>query len=171
MRIGLAVLFLFIASAMAQARDTRAALIAWWQCPVAAAFKAVYALSREDAESGRFLTISVRNNPRAYVRCRFADDNSKFQCEASQAYYEEGNAHPLYVFMPRERIAAMERLGFDAGAVADLTYSRTIGTRPDFDALTSFVLTALHDGFGAREETALDVDAPLQGGLITACLR
>jgi hypothetical protein len=46
-----------------------------------------------------------------------------------------------------------------------------MGTRPDFDTLTSFVLTALHDGFGVREETALDIDAPLQPGLITACLK
>ena len=159
--------------AAAQTPETLKNLITWRICQLSSELMMVYqrpGYSSSAPESERFFVVSVEKNPRAYVRCRFAEDHGRFFCEASQAYYEEGTARQPNVYLTRPRIEALERLGFVAhGATDNLTYERELSPKPDFDAITTFILTALHDGLGVREETDLDVSAPFAGSLVTAC--
>jgi hypothetical protein len=161
-----------IEGATAQPADTRKALIAAWRCPLSGQLEAAYKNPSGTTDDERFFVISVHNNPKAFVRCRFASDNRKLHCEASRAYYKEGNAHPLYVLLPRDRTEALTRLGFAAaGPAQNLSYDKDLPATPDFDAIVTFMLTALHDGFGVCETTELDVVAPFQGAVVTACRR
>ena len=166
MRTALASLAILSGIASAQADDSLRDLLATRRCAVSALLRATYAQARALPEDQRFFIIRVQKKLDAYVRCRFADRAPKVACEASPAYYEEGNDHPLYVFLPPERIAALAKLGFAPGPAANLIYT---GDKLDFDAIAGLMLTALHDGFGVRAETALDETAPLTNRIVIVC--
>ena len=169
-RMAAAGLLLASTAVTAQVLDARQDLIASHKCLYSSLLAMTYNNPGETSDEARFFTISVRKKPDAYVRCRFAPDRPTLHCEASPAYYEEDNEHPLYVFMPPNRTAALTRLGFTPSPpLGNLHYAADLKRPPDFDAVATLMLTALHDGYGVRAETELDIGASFKGTVVTAC--
>jgi hypothetical protein len=152
--------------AAAQSVDTLKALLAY-TCPLAPYLRAVYQRPAKVDGRARFLTVTVTERPQAFVRCMFDDD--AVYCEAS-AFYDGTLSRK--VPLPAQAVAALQKLGFAATTDGhNFSYRRAFRGAPDFDAVAILMLTALHDAYGVREDTELDVDAPFAGDLITVCWR
>jgi hypothetical protein len=156
--------------ATAQTPDTLKTLLAFRQCPLSSYLQAVH--DRPAVVSGGvpFLKVSVEKRPLNYVQCRFSDDHKTLYCEAS-SYFDAGpSAKPLSLSLPPAALAALAKLGFATDdARKNFPYERALGRPPDFDAIATLMLTALHDAYGVREETELKTFAPFAGDLITVC--
>lgn len=156
--------------ATAQSADTMKTLLAFRQCPLSLYLQAVYERPAAVKDGVLFLKISVEDRPRNYVQCRFSDDRKKLYCEASS--YVDAGPGTLSLSLSPEALAALAKLGFATGdAKKNFPYERTFEGSPDFDAIATMMLTALHDAYGVREETELETFAPFTGNLDTACRR
>jgi hypothetical protein len=72
--------------------------------------------------------------------------------------------------LPPAALAALTKLGFVTDdARKNFPYERALGRSPDFDAIATVILIALHDAYGVRGETKLKTYAPFTGDLITVC--
>jgi hypothetical protein len=140
----------------AQSAETREALLAAERCVLAAQLRAVYERPSAFKERNRFLVVSVAARPQSYVQCMFADNRDKLYCEASSFYYAAKKSRPRTIYPSPQAMAALQKLGFATGAAEkNFPYERT----------------ALHDAYGAREDTGLKTRAPFAGSLIVACRR
>jgi hypothetical protein len=156
--------------ANAQPTDSLKTLLRFHRCPLSPYLQAVYERPAAIAERDRFLKLSVRDRPRNYVRCQFADDRKKLYCEASS--YIDAGPSALSLSLPPEALASLAKLGFKTDdAKNNFPYERALEGTPDFDAIATMMLTALHDAYGVREETELKTYAPFAGDIVTACLR
>ena len=154
--------------AVAQSPDTLKALLAFQQCPLSSYLKAVYERPAAVEGDAAFLKVSVTDRPLNYVQCKFTDDRKKLYCEASS--YVDGGPGAFSLSLPAEALAALAKIGFATGdAKQNFPYERALRDTPDFDAIATMMLTALHDAYGVRAETELETYAPFAGNLITVC--
>lgn len=161
-----------VLNAAAGTRDSRSELIETHCCVLAGSLQAVYERPSAFRECDRFLILSVKGWPQAYVQCMFADNRKKLYCEASSGYYAEPDSKPRMSYLPQDFIAALGRLGFATGTPEkNFRYERDLSGTPEFDAIATLMLSALHDAYGAREDTLLDTYAPFAGTLVVACRR
>jgi hypothetical protein len=152
----------FSLQAAAQTAQSLKDLLRARSCGISAQLRAVYERPSAVKERDRFFVISVTSDPQRYVQCMFAEDRPKLFCEASNG----GRARAR----SEETKAVLRRLGFSTEtADKNFTYEKDLTREPDFDAITTLMLTALHDGYGVRADTELTVDAPFRGRLITVC--
>ena len=157
---------------VAQPADTLNELLAAERCLLSAQLKAVYERPSAFKERGRFLVVRVEARPQSYVQCMFADNRSKLYCEASSFYYAEPEMKPRTFYMPSDAMAALQKLGFATRtSEKNFPYERALSGTPDFDAIATLMLTALHDAYGAREDTVLTTAAPFVGTIIVVCRR
>src|SRR5262245_23182241 len=100
----------------------------------------------------------------------FADNRSILYCEASSFYCAERDTKPRTLYMPPERMAALEKLGFSIRtSEKNFPYERVLSDTPDFDEIATMMLTALHNTYGVRQDTELATDAPFVGNMVVAC--
>ena len=152
--------------------DSLADLLAAKRCPLDAQLRAVHDRPSAFKERDRFLVISVKQHPQWYVQCMFAANRTKLYCEASSGYYAERAETPRTTYLSPDSTAALARLGFAIGAAEkNFSYERELTVKPDFDAIATFMLTVLHDGYGVGAETELETIAPFSGNLVVACRR
>lgn len=154
----------------AETTDSRKGLVDKERCALAASLKAVYERPSAVKERGPFLVMSVKGRPQAYVQCMFADNRKKLYCEASSGDYVERESKPCMSCLSQESVAALGRLGFAIGTGGkNYPYKRDLNGTPDFDAIATLMLSALHDAYGVREGTTLDTYAPFEGSIIVVC--
>jgi hypothetical protein len=150
--------------AAAQTADTLKELLFYRRCPLSSSLQAVYERPAKVVGRARFLTVTVTGRPAAFVQCMFAD--GAVYCEASAFEGPVSRKVPL----PAPSVAALQRLGFAIGVGGEnLSYEHAFRGTPDFDAIATLMLTALHDAYGVREETELNTYAPFAGSIITVC--
>lgn len=151
----------------AQTADTLKALLAS-ACPLAGYLQPVHEHPGDADGRDRFVTLSVTARPQSFVQCVVA--GGYLICEASPFLAgTHGTASPPLPLRP-DAIASLERLGFDARTKdRNFTYRRAVRGKPDFDAIAVLMLTARHDAYGSRADTALDTYGPLKGNLVVAC--
>ena len=150
----------------AQSTDTLRPLLAFRQCPLTPYLRAVYERPAKVDGRARFLTVTVTERPQAFVQCMIARDEA--YCEASA--FDGTLSHKAPLAAPA--LAALQKLAFAATTGgANLSYRRAFDGEPDFDAIAILMLTALHDAYGVRADTALDTYAPFEGAMVTACRR
>ena len=155
-------------SAAAQNSETLKELLHFQQCPLAPLLRAVYTRPAKVDGRARFTTVTVMARPQSYVQCLFTDRASVY-CEASA--FSDGPIERKTPLTP-DAVAALQRLGFAPQPNGyNLVYERASAGEPDFDAIAVLMLTALHDAYGVRADTALDTYAPFAGNIVTACLR
>ncbi|RTL48907.1 MAG: hypothetical protein EKK40_16155 [Bradyrhizobiaceae bacterium] len=157
----------YTASALAQNADSRAEIIEEHRCHLAGNLRAVYRSSQDRA---RYVTLSRPGQLNSYVQCGFIEARSKLHCEASSSYYSQSEIPPRLIYPSAEEKNALEKLGFKSGnGLENFSYKRDLTSAPDFDGIARLMLLAMHDGFGARAETYLELRAEFDGTLITAC--
>lgn len=148
-------------SALAQTSDTRQALFAKYRCPLADMLRQVFEAPSAFQKLDRYLVLSAPLVQKNYVQCMFAENRTKLYCEASSGYYDEATGKPRRTFPSEETKAAFEKLGFKTGdEQKNYPYERDFKDVPDFEEVATLMLLAMHDGFGARAETRLTVNAP-----------
>jgi hypothetical protein len=151
--------------AAAQTADTLKELLFYHRCPLSSSLQAVYERPAKVVGRARFLTVTVTERPAAFVQCMIAD--GAVTCEASVF---DGGTELSKVPLPVQAVAALQRLGFAIGTGGEnLSYEHAFLGKPDFDAIATLMLTALHDAYGVREETELNTYAPFAGYIITVC--
>ena len=132
------------------------------RCMVAAQLKAVYTRPSLSKDLNRFVVVSVRGRPQAYVQCMFANSEKLLYCEASSLYYAEDANKPRALYLPADRIKALGKLGFATGpSERNFRYERPIDSTADFDAMAAFMLTALHKGYGVRKGEQIEMKSPV----------
>jgi hypothetical protein len=137
------------------------ALRSAYRCPVVDRLEQIYEAGEKTSDRNRYIAVTVPEHPHGYVQCIFGQRGTKLLCEASSGYYHSKPNEPRTYRLVPEAVAALARLGFstdDTGG--NFRREFDIATEPDFNAIADFILTALHDGYGARAETRLQFNAP-----------
>jgi len=158
---------LAVGCAAAQADDTLETLLHFGKCPLNVELEAVYERPAKVEGRGRFLTLTVKDRPAAFVQCMVAD--GAVICEASAF---DGGTEANKTPLPPQSVAALQRLGFVAEPGGkNLTYGRPFRGKPDFDAIAVLMITALYEAYSVREETELKTYAPFAGNMAVVCRR
>ena len=164
---------LFAASigiALAQPSTKPKTLPEMQRCMLSERLKAVYTHPSLFKDRDRFVIVSVTGRPQAYVQCLFANSEKLLYCEASSLYYAEPKDKPRTLYLPPDRIRALARLGFATGPnEKNFRYERPIDSTADFDAIATFMLTALRDGYGLRKSEPIEMKTLLERNASTAC--
>jgi hypothetical protein len=101
----------------------------------------------------------------------FIAQRSRILCEASSGYYYNKDDAPRTFLLPPNAIAALGRLGFSTDdSEGNFRYEAEIATPPDLNGIADLILTALHDGYGARAGATLRFNAPFAPRPTTKCI-
>ena len=129
-----------------------------YECSLAGLIARIHAYPNPDDYQNRFIVVDSAANPSGYVQCAFDHRDREALCEAASGFYAAPGETPQ--FAPDSR-AALARLGFSLdGQHGNFGKRLRFSPEVDPDSLARFMLTALHDGFGANEYSVLQVQAP-----------
>ena len=99
------------------------------------------------------------------------DNRTKLLCEASSGYYYNKDGAPRTFFLPQGAIRALSRLGFSTDdSEGNFRYQAELGDPPDLNVIADLILTALHDGYGARVDSELKFSAPFAPRATSKCI-
>lgn len=157
--------------ASAQTGDTLRALLVEYRCPIVDRLDRIYEHPSPHDYLGRFLVVTVSEHPHGYVQCMFTTQRTRILCEASSGYYYNKAGAPRTFYLPPGAIAAVGRLGFSIDdSEGNFRYDAHIGPSPDLNAIADLILTALHDGYGARADSWLTFNAPFAPRATSKCI-
>lgn len=159
-----------VLSAEGLSNSLRALFVAY-RCEVVGRLERIHEHGNPSAHRNRFLAITLDGHPHSYVQCIFFDHRSKILCEASSGFYfSKPRAKRGFRLFPAE-VDALARLGFSTGkSRGNFDIEFDVGMPPDFNAIADFMLTALHDGYGARADSVLRFNAPFAPRPETNCI-
>jgi hypothetical protein len=164
------VLLLSATAASAQTGTLRA-LLAEYRCPVVDRLDRIFEHPKPTDYLDRFLAVTLHAHPHGYVQCIFIANRTRVLCEASSGYYYNKDGAPRTFFLPPDAIAALGRLGFSTDdSKGNFHHEAGIGVPPDLNAIADLILTALHDGYGARAGGTLRFNAPFAPGPASKCV-
>lgn len=137
-------------------------LLTEYRCDIVDRLERIHTVVDPSSLDNRFIVVVLPTHPHGFVQCLFDDDGTRMLCEASSGYYYDLPDTPRTFHLDPTSIAALARLGFDTDdSKGNFVAEFAIGHEPDFNAVADLILTALHDGYGARPGDRLDVTAPL----------
>jgi hypothetical protein len=150
---------------------TLRALLTEYRCPVVDRLERIYEAGNPTLDRDRFLAITVPQHRNRYVQCIFQEARSKLLCEASSGFYFSKRTEPRTFRLPPSSIDALARLGFSTDDSAG-NFQRMIdvGSRPNFNAMADLILKALHDAYGARAVSRLEINAPFAPRPSSTCI-
>lgn len=169
MRMGsiLAVALAGPASAADSFRDLQAA----YRCEVVHRLEQIYAAGDPKIDLNRYLVISPSSQPSAYVQCIFHDNRNRVECEASSGFWSAKKGQPRTFSLTPRAVAALAKLGFNTdGSAGNFSIDQAVDKPPKFGALADFMLRALHDGYGVRSDTLLQINAPFAPTTPASCV-
>jgi hypothetical protein len=157
-------------AACAEERASLRSLLVVYRCPVVDRLERVYDSGDRSGHKDRYLAVTVPEHPHGYVQCMFYDNATRLLCEASSGFYFDKPGEPRTFRLDAEAIAALGRLGFSTDDSQGNFRARwRVGRSPDFNAIADFILTALHDAYGARAESNLSFNAPFAPRESSSC--
>jgi T3SS (YopN, CesT) and YbjN peptide-binding chaperone 3 len=170
--VGVTVCTMLLSSvASAQIGDTLRALLVEYRCPVVDRLDRIYEHASLHDYRDRFLAVTLSGHPHGYVQCMFTTQRTRILCEASSGYYYNKAGTPRTFYLPPGAIAALGRLGFSTDdSAGNFRYNADIGQSSDLNALADLILTALHDGYGARAQSRLTFNAPFAPRATSKCI-
>jgi hypothetical protein len=171
-RIGIAASALLLSTALASAQTaTLRALLAEYRCPVVDRLDRIFEHPKPTDYLDRFLAVTLVAHPHGYVQCMFIANRTKVLCEASSGYHYDKKGAPRAFFLPRSAVEALGKLGFSTDdSEGNFRYEAVIDAPPDLNAIADLILTALHDGYGARTGATLRFNAPFAPGATSKCV-
>jgi len=147
---------------------TRARFIAQHRCALVERLQAMHRRGPVEESRDRFISVALRDEPQRYVQCIFHDRDAWMFCEASSGAYGPTGRDRLRLG-PSER-AALNALGYiQANAGENFAREVELGAPPDVAIAAELMLAALHDGYGARPGSVIEVRAPYAGEPGIAC--
>jgi hypothetical protein len=160
-----------LALAAAETNGSLRSLLVEYRCPVVDRLDRIYDYASPNDYRDRFLAVTLNSHPHGYVQCMFAASRTKLLCEASSGYYYNRSGAPRTFYLSTEAIAALRRLGFSTDdSAGNFRYEAGIGSPPDLNAIADLILTALHDGYGARADSRLSFNAPFAPRASSKCI-
>jgi hypothetical protein len=171
-RAGLAAGAMLLSTATASAQTgTLRALLAEYRCPVVDRLDRIYDHPKPTDYLDRFLAVTLHAHPHGYVQCMFIANRTRILCEASSGYHYNKDGAPRTFFLSPQAIAALGKLGFSTDdSKGNFRYEAGIGAPPDLNAVADLILTALHDGYGARAGETLRFNAPFARRATSKCV-
>jgi T3SS (YopN, CesT) and YbjN peptide-binding chaperone 3 len=164
------VILLSLVAAPAQTGSLRALLVEY-RCPVVDRLDRIYEHRSPHDHRDRFLAVTLSGHPHGYVQCIFTANRTRILCEASSGYYYNKPGEARTFFLPQAAIESLARLGFSTDdSAGNFRYETGIGEPPDLNAIADLILTALHDGYGARAESRLSFNAPFARRATSKCI-
>lgn len=156
-------------TAMAQQTDTFHDLLIEYRCAVVDRLQQIYAATDSADPQNWFLIIYFTARPNDYVQCVF-DTKTRMLCEAASGFYDDVATRPRTRWLPGDAIAALGRLGFSTDdSAGNFRIWFDVPDPPDLNRIADFILKALHDGFSARANDALEFSAPLAPHATARC--
>lgn len=166
-----AVLLLLTSVEAAEMRASLRSLLAAYRCEVVNRLERIYERGDPAAHRNRFIAVTEPKHPHGYVQCIFHDHRRQALCEASSGFYYDKPGMPRTFRLPAEPLAALERLGFSTDdSAGNFRLELEVAESPNFNAIADLILTALHDGYGARADSALKFNAPFARRPSTSCI-
>ncbi|HEY0235957.1 MAG TPA: hypothetical protein VGC86_13025 [Afipia sp.] len=154
----------------ARSTNTREELLKKYHCRLTDLLRQVFEAPSAYQERNRYLILTGLGRSDNYVQCMFAANRTKLYCEVSSGYYESAMDKPRRHFPSEDVKAAFRRLGFSTGnEEKNYPYERDFAGVPDFGAIATLMLSAMHDGFGARAETPLIAKSPFARRVTMDC--
>ncbi len=145
-------------------------LFVQYRCPVVDRLEQIYRAADANDPQNWFLIVEFAAKPSDYVQCVF-DTKTRMLCEAASGFYDEVASKPRTRWLPKDAVAALGRLGFSTDdSEGNFQIWFDVAARPDFGAIAEFILSALHDGFAARANDALQFQAPLAPDAKKVCV-
>lgn len=156
-------------AAAAQEPDTYRELLVQYRCAVVDRLQQIYAATDFAHPQNWFLIVYFAAQPNDYVQCVF-DPKTYMFCEAASGFYDSVATQPRTRWLSKGAVAALGRLGFSTDDTADnFRIGFDVADPPDFNGIADFILKALHDGFSARANDALEFNAPLAPHATAKC--
>ena len=164
-------ILLLLSAAAAQTSDSLRALLIEYRCPIVDRLDRIYEHASPNDYRDRFLVVTLSGHPHGYVQCIFAENRTWLLCEASSGYYYNKPGVPRTFYLAPDAIASLGRLGFSTDdSAGNFRYQTRIGRSPDLNAIADLILTALHDGYGARAQSQLSFNAPFAPRATSKCI-
>jgi hypothetical protein len=160
-------ILLMLSAAGAQISDSLRALLVEYRCPIVDRLDRIYEHASPNDYRDRFLAVTLSGHP----QCLFAENRTWLLCEASSGYYYNRSGVPRTFYLAPDAIASLGRLGFSTDDTAgNFRYQARLGPLPDLNAIADLILTALHDGYGARAQSRLTFNAPFAPRATSKCI-
>jgi hypothetical protein len=140
-----------------------------YHCPVVDRLQQIYAAADSSDPQNWFLIVYFAARSNDYVQCVF-DSKTRMLCEAASGFYDDVATQPRTRWLSKDAVAALGRLGFstdDSAGNFEIWFD--VSDPPDFNRIAEFILKALHDGFSARANDALEFNAPLAPHATAKC--
>lgn len=132
--------------------------VATYQCSLAGLIEKIH-VHKLPEDQDRFITLSLPGPTAAYVQCAFEKNDREVLCEASSGWWNNSWERPHF---SASQLAGLAHLGFSTngshGNFQQFMHFPSDG--PDSYALARLLLSALHEGYGARKEMQIEVVAP-----------
>jgi hypothetical protein len=155
--------------AAAQGPGTYRDLLVQYRCAVVDRLQQIYAATDSSDPQNWFLIVYFAARPNDYVQCVF-DPKTYMFCEAASGFYDNVATQPRTRWLSQDAVAALGRLGFSTDDTADnFRIGFDVADPPAFNDIADFILKALHDGFAARANDALEFNAPLAPHATAKC--
>jgi hypothetical protein len=170
---GVAALALLLSTVIvfAQTNISLRHFLAAYRCNLVDRLERIYESGDPSDPMDRFIAVTVPRHPHGYVQCMFYDHQTKLLCEASSGYHYDKKGAPRTFWQSPETIAALASLGFSTDdSEGNFRVDFDVATPPDLNAIADLILSALHDGYGARAETNLRFNAPFAPRATSKCI-
>ncbi|MCJ2068609.1 hypothetical protein MKK75_07315 [Methylobacterium sp. J-030] len=147
---------------------SRARFIARHRCAIVERLDAMHRPGAVEDGRNRFIVVALHAEPQRYVQCIFEDPDTRMLCEASSGAY--GPAGDGRLKLDASARAALQALGYvQASPRENFSRSVELGHPPDFAIAADLMLAALHDSYGARPDSVIEIQAPHGGDPVAAC--
>jgi hypothetical protein len=149
---------IFASVSTAVADDGLDDFVATYQCSLAGLITKIH-VHKFPEDQDRFIILSLPGPTAAYVQCAFENKDREGLCEVSSGWWNNPWERPH--FSPAQ-LAALAHLGFSTdgshGNFKQPMHFPADGPEPY--ALATLLLSALYEGYGARKEMQIQVEAP-----------
>jgi hypothetical protein len=144
--------------------DDLGAFLSAFRCPVTQRLAGIHARGDPKREDERFLILALAQGETNYVQCAFFDADRRIMCEAASGYYDAPKGAPRSAYLPGGSIAALAKLGFSTDD-SHGNFQRVMDTPEpsDFASVADLLLNALHESYGARLDSKIEVHSALVG--------
>jgi hypothetical protein len=171
-RVGIATVLCILPSlAYAEISPTLRALLVEYRCQLVNRLERIHEFGDRASARDRFIAVTVPEHRHGYVQCMFIHGGLQMLCEASSGFYYDKEGSSRTFWLAPESVSALGRLGFSTeGSDGNFRMEFDVAARPDFNAIADLILTALHDGYGARAQTKLQFNAPFARRPNSSCI-
>jgi hypothetical protein len=154
------VLWILPSYAVAEISTLRALLVEY-RCQLVNRLERIHEFGDRASARDRFIAVTAPEHPHGYVQCMFIHGGLQMLCEASSGFYYDKVGAPRTFWLASGEIAALAGLGFSTDdSKGNFRMEFGVAEPPDFNRIADLILTALHDGYGARAKSGLRFNAP-----------